>query len=1058
MTAKLTSVLPILDRLCAGCAFLALLCISAASSAAPSNPILFVTQVPSLGDFAGRASTFANHMTTPDQVVRGGDLMIRYPDGSLRNLTQEAGFGLTGGLQGATSIAVREPSVHWSANKAVFSMLVGAPAVQYAQLTFYWQLYEVTGLGQGQTATITKVPNQPAGYNNVSPFYGTDDRILFTSDRPFNGQAHLYPQADEYESTPTVTGIWSLNPATGNLRLLNHTPSGAFSPSIDAFGRVIFTRWDHLQRDQQADQDAETPTYGSFNYASEAPGAAHLARSEMFPEPRADSMSPTNGPVNGHRFNQFTPWQMNEDGTGEETLNHIGRHELSFGYLIKSFANDAALSDYSIDNLHANNFSVGMDTGLFQLREDPATPGTFFSVYTREFATLASGQIFKLNGSPTTNADLMALTAITGTAGTTGGRYRNPLPLSNGELVSSHTLASGLTPNLMNDFRLKQLNKNVGTGLYEAGATLTAGIVKSVTWWSPDELRSFNGPLWEIEAVEVVARTRPSRPAAPLEPSERDVFTEVGVNETTFRNWLTTNELALIITRDHTTRDRGDKLQPFNLRVPGGVQTLGGAGKVYDVANFQILQGDVIRGYDNREGRRVIAQPLHAPNVPNLPNPGGPAGSVKIALDGSSAAFVPARRALAWQSTDVTGEPVVRERVWVTFQPGEVRVCASCHGANQKIQSGANSPVNKPEALRALLQSWKASQPPPPSAAKRVPDFNGNGSADLLWRNADGRQAIYLMDGVTATATQEIIGAGTGWTVARVADFNGDGKSDLVWQHTDGRIALYLMNGATTTSTQQILNAGGGWSVTQTPDLDGDGKADLVFQNADGTIAAWLMDGLAMKSGGTLIGAGSGWSVIRTGDFDGDGKADLVWQHTDGRVAIWLMDGLTVKSTQQILNAGTGWTVTHAADFNGDGKSDLLWQNADGSIAVWLMNGTTMASGSGLLGAGTGWSVTRTGDFNGDGKADLFFLHTDGRAAIYLMNGLVPTQTTQILNAGGGWSAKRVQDMNGDGLADIVWENVDGRVAIWLMNGTAFVSGSGILGTGTGWTVSGVSP
>ncbi|APV50802.1 hypothetical protein BWI17_14565 [Betaproteobacteria bacterium GR16-43] len=337
-------------------------------------------------------------------------------------------------------------------------------------------------------------------------------------------------------------------------------------------------------------------------------------------------------------------------------------------------------------------------------------------------------------------------------------------------------------------------------------------------------------------------------------------------------------------------------------------------------------------------------------------------------------------------------------------------------------------------------------------------DFSGDGKADLLWRNTDGRQAIYLMDGLATLATQEIIGAGTGWTVTQAADFNGDGKRDLLWQHTDGRIAIYLMNGTTPTATQQVLNAGGGWNVTHTPDLDGDGKADLIFQNTDGTMAAWLMNGTAMASGTTLLGAGSGWSVIRTGDFDGDGKDDLVWQHTDGRVAIWLMNGLTAKSTLQILNAGTGWTVTHTADFNGDGKSDLVWQNVDGSIAIWLMNGTTMTSGSGLLGAGTGWSITRTGDFDGDGKADLFFLHTDGRAAIYLMNGLAPTQTTQILNAGGGWSAKRVQDMNGDGKADIVWENVDGSVAIWLMNGAALASGSGILGAGTGWSVSGVNP
>jgi hypothetical protein len=1029
----------------------ALVALCTLASAAPTNPILFVTQVPSLGDFAGRGSTFANHMTTPEQVVRGGDLMIRYPNGTLRNLTQEAGFGVAG-LQGANSIAVREPSVHWSGTKAVFSMLVGAPPVQYSQASFNWQLYEVSGLGVGQTVAITKVPNQPTAYNNVSPFYGTDERILFTSDRPRDGQAHLHPQLDEYESTPTVTGVWSLDPATGNLRMLNHTPSGAFSPFIDSFGRVLFTRWDHLQRDQQADADDDEETYGSFNFASEASGAAHQARAEMFPEPRSDSTSAANGPVNGHRFNQFTPWQMNEDGTEEETLNHIGRHELSFGYLIKSFASDPKLSDYSVDSLHSNTFSVGMDTGLFQMREMPTQPGQYLAVYTREFATLASGQIFKLNGAPTVNPDAMGLTAQTGTAGTTGGRYRNPLPLANGELVASHTLVSGLDPELMTDFRLKALNLNTGTGLFEPGAPLTGGIVKSVTWWSPDELRSFNGALWEIEAVEVVARAKPSKPAPALEAPEHDVFTEVGVNETAFRTWLKAQDLALIVTRNHTARDRGDKLQPFNLRVPGGVQTVAaGGGKIYDIANFQILQGDLIRGYENRDGRRVIAQAMHAPNAVNLPNPGGPAGSVKIALDGSSAALVPARRALAWQSTDAAGEPIVRERVWVTFQPGEVRVCASCHGVNTKTQANADTPQNKPEALRALLQAWKASHPN--AAPKSVPDFQGDGKADLLLRNADGRAAIWTMNGLAATSSAEIVGAGTGWQVARTGDLDGDGKSDLVWQNPDGRVALYLMDGTAATTTQQVLNAGGGWSVTHAPDLDGDGKADLVFQNSDGSIAAWLMNGAVMSAGQTLMPAASGWSVAKTGDFDGDGKADLLWTHTDGRVAIWLMNGLAVSSTGQILNAASGWSPKHVADLDGDGKSDIVWEHTDGSVALWLMNGTAMNTGGGLLNAGSGWQVTRTGDFDGDGKADLFFLHTDGRAAIYLMNGLVPAQTTQILNAGGGWSAARVQDLDGDGKADIVWQNTDGSMALWLMNGTAMASGSGILGPGTGWSV-----
>src|SRR5690348_7670082 len=76
----------------------------------PSNPVLFVTRMP-VGGFASSTSTFGNHLASLDSAPRGGDLVIRYPDGSLRFLTQEAGFG-NAGMQGANAIAVREPCVH----------------------------------------------------------------------------------------------------------------------------------------------------------------------------------------------------------------------------------------------------------------------------------------------------------------------------------------------------------------------------------------------------------------------------------------------------------------------------------------------------------------------------------------------------------------------------------------------------------------------------------------------------------------------------------------------------------------------------------------------------------------------------------------------------------------------------------------------------------------------------------------------------------------------------------------------------------------------------------
>ena len=121
-------------------------------TAAVSQPIImFVTQPPLGDDFATVNSVFGNHNPRADVATRGGDLYIRYGDGALRNLTAEAGFGITVRQE----IAVREPSVHWSGAKALFSMVIGG-TTQNDLTPVYWQIYEVTGFAQGQTVRITK--------------------------------------------------------------------------------------------------------------------------------------------------------------------------------------------------------------------------------------------------------------------------------------------------------------------------------------------------------------------------------------------------------------------------------------------------------------------------------------------------------------------------------------------------------------------------------------------------------------------------------------------------------------------------------------------------------------------------------------------------------------------------------------------------------------------------------------------------------------------------------------------------------------------------------------
>jgi Hydrazine synthase alpha subunit middle domain len=634
------------------------------------NPILFVTLPKQRDTFGGRTGVFANHVGREDLTPRGGALMIRYRDGSTRNLTLEAGF---------ENIAARDPSVHWDGKKAIFSMVGPSDT---------WQMYEVTGMLQGEAVSIKKVLNQP-NYNNITPFYAADDAVLFTSDTPRDPRnSHLYPMADEYESAPSITGIWTIEKGSTTAHILNNTPSGAFNPFIDSFGRVLFTRWDHLKQDQQAE------TGEAYNLASEAPGAQRQSRREVFPEPfLSDSTSPY-GPVRKHDYNLFTPWQMNQDGTAELSINHLGRHEFGRALGPASFGNDPALQDYSPSPYSANKTGLRLDGGLFQVREDPREPGVYYTTYAREFASMTSGQIIRFNGAIGVDAEKMSFVALTpgdGESSFPAGRFRDPVPLTTGAMIASHSVSTEVNESL--GFRLKIMTRGAD-GKLSVGANLT----------------SLSGKMWEWEPVEVVARQRANCGIDDaLDPAAKAVFSEEKVDQSEFRQWLKNKKLALIVTNNQTSRDRADVQQPFNLEVPGGVKSARGIGRVYPIAYYQLIESQQIRGYaaynDASPAKRLIGMPMGLGL--NKPNPGGPEGSVKIFSDGSSAAFVPSNRAMAWQTTDPAGVPIVRERVWVTFQPGETRTCSGCHGANSKDQMDRPSPSNKPEALRDLLRHWK---------------------------------------------------------------------------------------------------------------------------------------------------------------------------------------------------------------------------------------------------------------------------------------------------------------------------------------------------------------
>ena len=215
-------------------------------------------------------------------------------------------------------------------------------------------------------------------------------------------------------------------------------------------------------------------------------------------------------------------------------------------------------------------------------------------------------------------------------------------------------------------------------------------------------------------------------------------------------------------------------------------------------------------------------------------------------------------------------------------------------------------------------------------------DFTGDLKVDILWRNpANGANAIWK-DGNSSTP-QTISALATSWSVGGIGDFDGDGRSDILWRNTVTGANLIWRSGNSATTQNLSTLADLGWKVAAVADFDGDGKDDIVWRHAStGSASMWRSGNSSTGTALTRI-TDLSWQIVGAGDFDGDHHADLLWRHAvSGADMIWKS---AVSTTQQTMKAVTdrNWKIVAVGDYNGDGKSDVFWRNAaTGADTIWL--------------------------------------------------------------------------------------------------------------------------
>ncbi len=365
---------------------------------------------------------------------------------------------------------------------------------------------------------------------------------------------------------------------------------------------------------------------------------------------------------------------------------------------------------------------------------------------------------------------------------------------------------------------------------------------------------------------------------------------------------------------------------------------------------------------------------------------------------------------------------------------------------------------------------------PLPTAWGTVPDFNGDGFADITV-GAPGDSTVFVYPGGPmgpSTTPQRIRYfelAQFGWSVASAGDVNGDGFADLIVGSLAGVVHVHAGGpfGAAQRPTMTLLPPPGAnrfsYAVASAGDVDADGYGDVIIGSQGGPVWVYLGGPVGIDAGRMRTIAPPadaplfGTAIAFAGDINADGYGDvIIGSQTAQRAYVYIGSALGLEPaptsvlTGPVPNADFGYAVACAGDVNNDGFADVAVDDGAPSRAgyVFLGSRSGVIARAYPLGApsrpeGFLSSISGAGDVNGDGFADVIgSLGSRGPDTALLAFGDAtaiggPRRSLTGSGAGGAYAVAGAGDVNGDGFDDVLAAAAN-RSAVYVYFGGARAS------------------